>query len=251
MMQESIHGLSAAAMLEVWEQGAGRHPLDQALLLLEYACPERPFEAMCEWTIGQRDAHLLALRRQTIGDCIEAYAECPACRNGLEFELSCETLLLSAATPNVTWTTVEHDGRAWELRGPNSRDLALAVLAADPEQARQIILSRCVRKGAKDAEDAEDAEEMWTGGDEAALAGRLSELDPLAEMLLDLRCEQCGEQWQAVFDIVTFFWNELQARSRRLLQEVDLLARTYGWTEEDVLRLSDQRRRLYVEMALS
>lgn len=245
MMQESIQGLSAAAMLEVWEQGAGRHPLDQALLLLGYACPEQPFEAMCEWSIGQRDAQLLALRRQTIGDRIEAYAECPACRNGLEFELSCEALLRSAATPDVTWTTVEHDGRAWELRGPNSRDLALAVTAADPEQARQIILSRCVRKGAK------DAAEMWTGGDEAALAGRLGELDPLAEMLLDLRCEQCGEQWQAVFDIVTFFWNELQARSRRLLQEVDLLARTYGWTEDDVLRLSEQRRRLYVEMALS
>lgn len=245
MIQAPVQGLSAAAMLEVWEQGAGRHPLDQALLLLRYACPEKPFEAMCEWTIGQRDAYLLALRRQTIGDGIEGYAECPACRNGLEFQLSCEALLSSACTPDGTWKTVEQNGQAWELRGPNSRDLALAISAADPEQARRVILSRCVRRGA------EGAEEVCTGADETALAGRLSELDPLAEVLIDLRCEQCGEQWQMLFDIVTFFWNELHTRSRRLLQEVDLLASTYGWTEREVLQLSEQRRGLYVEMALS
>ncbi|MBS0171519.1 MAG: hypothetical protein JSR62_14305 [Nitrospira sp.] len=246
MMQVSVQGLSDAAMLEVWEQGVGRHPLDQALLLLRYACPEQPFEAMCEWTIGQRDAHLMALRRQTIGDRIEAYDECPACRNGLEFELSCDALLSSGATSAETWTTIEQGGCAWELRRPTSRDLAVAITAADPEQARQIILSRCVRGETEDA-----AEAVWTGTDGAALAGRLSELDPLAEVLIDLRCEQCGERWQALFDIVTFFWNELHARSRRLLQEVDLLARTYGWTEGDVLRMSEQRRGLYVEMALS
>ncbi|ODT45473.1 MAG: hypothetical protein ABS70_03110 [Nitrospira sp. SCN 59-13] len=245
MTQESIQGLSAAAMLEVWEQGSGRHPLDQALLLLRYGFPEEPFEAMCEWSIGQRDAHLFALRRQTIGDHIAAYAECPACRNGLEFELSCSALLASVPTSVTTWTTVEQDGRVWELRGPNSRDLALATSVADPAQARRVILSRCVRNGT------EDAAEVWTGADETALAGRLSELDPLAEVLIDLRCEQCGEGWQAPFDIVTFFWNELQSRSRRLVQEVDLLARTYGWTEGEVLRLSEQRRGLYVEMALS
>ena len=92
---------------------------------------------------------------------------------------------------------------------------------------------------------------VLTEADEAALAERLSELDPLAETLIDMCCEVCGERWQALFDIVTFFWNELHARSRRLLQEIDLLARTYGWTEGEVLRMGEQRRGLYVEMALA
>ena len=38
---------------------------------------------------------------------------------------------------------------------------------------------------------------------------------------------------------------------RRLLQEIDLLARTYGWTEGEILGMTDHRRRLYVGMALS
>ncbi len=246
MMQDSAKGLSAVAMLELWEQGVGWHPIDQALLLLRHASPEQPFETLCEWTIGQRDASLLDLRRHTIGDRIDAYAECPGCRTGLEFELSCNALLASAAPSEDTWTRVEQDGRSWELRGPNSRDLALAITAADPEQARRIILSRCVRGVAGDTEMP-----VWTEVNQAALAGRLGEVDPLAEVLIDLRCELCGQQWQALFDIVTLFWSELQAKSRRLLQEVDLLARTYGWTEGEVLGMSEQRRGLYVEMVLA
>jgi len=246
-MQESIQGLSAAAMLEIWEEGAGRHPIDQALLLLRHACPEQPFEALCEWPVGRRDAYVLALRRHTIGDRIEAYAECPACRSGLEFELSCAELLASPVPVEAAiWTTVEQGGLIYELRGPNSRDLALAAAAADQEQARKTIMSRCVRGKPEQGETVAFAQ-----SDEAALAGRLGELDPLAEVLIDLRCDLCGQQWQMLFDIVTFFWNELQARSRRLVQEVDLLARTYGWTEGEVLRLSEPRRRLYVEMALA
>ena len=246
MRHEPVQALSASAMLELWEQGAARDPLDQALLFLRHACPTQSFDALCEWTIGQRDACVLELRQQTLGDRIEAYAECPACRNGLEFELSCTALLASASDSDAIWTTVEQDGRSWELRGPNSRDLALAIAEADPKQAREILLSRCVRG------EAGGAEAMMRNEDESALlAGRLSDLDPLAEVLVDLRCELCGERWQALFDIVTFFWNELHARSRRLLQEIDLLARTYGWTEGEVLRMSEQRRGLYVEMALS
>ncbi|MBS0160678.1 MAG: hypothetical protein JSS26_19020 [Nitrospira sp.] len=246
MRHEPVQALSASAMLELWEQGAGRDPLDQALLFLRHACPTQSFDALCEWTIGQRDACVLELRQQTLGDRIEAYAECPACRNGLEFELSCTALLASASDSDAIWTTVEQDGRSWELRRPNSRDLALAIAEADPKQARGILLSRCVRG------EAGGAEAMMRNEDESALlAGRLSDLDPLAEVLVDLRCELCGERWQALFDIVTFFWNELHARSRRLLQEIDLLARTYGWTEGEVLRMSEQRRGLYVEMALS
>ncbi len=129
MQHEPVQALSASVMLELWEQGAGRHPIDRALLLLRHACPTQSFETLCEWTIGRRDAQVLELRRHTLGDRIEAYTECPACRNGLEFELSCAALLASASASEAMWTTVEQDGRSWELRGPNSRDLALAIAA--------------------------------------------------------------------------------------------------------------------------
>ena len=82
----------------------------------------------------------------------------------------------------------------------------------------------------------------------AALADEMSARDPQAEVLLDLTCPACGSRWQALFDIAAFFWTELAAEAKRLLREVDALARAYGWREADILALSPQRRQAYLEL---
>ncbi|MCS6287656.1 MAG: hypothetical protein H8K10_01600 [Nitrospira sp.] len=246
MTQPPNEGLSSTAVLDLWEQGVNRHPIDRALLLLQHACPEETFESLCDWSVGARDARLLALRRDTFGDRIESYAECPDCHNGLEFDLSCEELLASAVNSGPGWRVVEQGGRSWELRGPTSRDLVAAAAATDLAAARRLILSRCVRGAGRPVDEA-----GWTDEVQQVLTVGLNEVDPLAEILIDLSCQVCGRQWQSLFDVVGFLWHEIQTRSRRLLQEVDLLARTYGWTEREILRLGEQRRSLYVGMALS
>jgi hypothetical protein len=52
-------------------------------------------------------------------------------------------------------------------------------------------------------------------------------------------------------EIGQFLWTEIRARARRLLQEIDALARVYHWPEADILGMSDARRASYLEMALS
>jgi hypothetical protein len=72
--------------------------------------------------------------------------------------------------------------------------------------------------------------------------------DPVAEVLLDLRCPLCAHSWQALFDIASFLWMEISAHARRLLREVDALARAYGWGEAEILGLSATRRQAYLEL---
>ncbi len=55
-------------------------------------------------------------------------------------------------------------------------------------------------------------------------------------------------EWQALFDIAAYFWAELAAEAKRLLREVDALARAYGWREADILALSPRRRQAYLEL---
>ncbi len=76
-------------------------------------------------------------------------------------------------------------------------------------------------------------------------------LDPASEILLDLTCPACEQQWQALFEIEKFLWTEVQSRARRVLQEVDAFARVYHWNEAEILGMSEARRALYLEMALS
>ena len=82
----------------------------------------------------------------------------------------------------------------------------------------------------------------------AALAAEMSARDPQAEVLLDLTCPGVRREWQAVFDIAAYFWAELAAEAKRLLREVDALARAYGWREADILALSPRRRQAYLEL---
>jgi len=239
--------LSAAELIKIWEQGAPWHPIDQALLIVQTAYPDLSSQDLSEMAIGRRDTLLLQIRRHTFGDCIEAYVECPDCRGGLEVTFSCETLLEGVPENAVARRTVEYDGIAWDLRAPNSRDMAAVAVAQDVGVAKETLLARCVQR--------KEAYSDNPGPVPPALqdiVGReLAVLDPQAEILIDLTCQVCGHTWQTVFDIVAFLWREIHTKARRLLQEVDVLARTYGWTETEVLGLSETRRRLYVQMALS
>jgi hypothetical protein len=83
----------------------------------------------------------------------------------------------------------------------------------------------------------------------AALASAMADADPLAEVLLGVSCPACGAAFVADVDVGAFVWAELQAAARRLLREVDILARAYGWTEAEVLALDDRRRAAYLELA--
>jgi hypothetical protein len=91
----------------------------------------------------------------------------------------------------------------------------------------------------------------WDESALESLGERLAQADPLAEIQIHLRCPQCGAEQNEVFDVVTFMWAQIDARARRLIAEVHTLAREYGWSEREVLDLSEVRRALYLELAQS
>ena len=234
---------SAADTLSLWDQAAALHPIDRALTVLQFATPETGYEAIVRWPLGRRDRSLLEVRRRNFGDRLDAYAECPNCQERLEFSLSCGALLANTKVVDGQKQAIVVDGVLFTLRCPNSADAAAVASSMTVEAGREILLARCVDSGGSRAVD--------TPARQAAIAAALSALDPASEILLDLICPACEQQWQALFEIEKFLWSEVRARARRVLQEVDALARVYHWTETEILRMSETRRALYLEMAIS
>ena len=76
----------------------------------------------------------------------------------------------------------------------------------------------------------------------------MAQADPQADVQLALSCPVCGHKWQTAFDIVSFFWSEINAWAARILREVHILAWGYGWREADILALRPWRREVYLEM---
>ena len=133
-----------------------------------------------------------------------------------------------------------------EFRLPTSLDLASLDPAADLETNRQHLLQRCVtaaRRGGREVAAAELPMEVA-----AAIAQRMADADPQADVQLALACPKCQHAWKAPLDIVSYFWTEIDAWAGRLLREVHALAYAYGWREAEVLALSPWRRQAYLEL---
>jgi hypothetical protein len=239
-----MRSLSARDIVQVWEWGGDKHPVDRALALLALACPELTSERLQGLTIGQRNTRLLALREKTLGPTLNGFAECAQCGTPLEF--SVEVADIRRPEPDAQVHSLEVDGLEIQFRLLNSLDLKAIVGLTGVSEARLRLIERCVleaTQGGQPLTAAELPEPVLS-----ALVDALTEHDPQAEMRFQLACAACGHRWSALFDVVSFFWTELGARAERLLVEVHALARAYGWREADILAMGETRRHSYLEL---
>jgi hypothetical protein len=234
-----MRAISDTDLFRVWESGHRLHPLDRALVTLGAAFPETPYERLADWPLGRRNKALLELRCACFGSRIRALATCSGCGEQLEFDIDSRVI----AGPDIrhgdeAQESIVVNGRTFRL--PTSRDIAHAVKAIGGHGAAADILDSCRMTADEDA--------AWSDDEIEEIGERMALADPLAEISLKLDCPSCGRQWQESLDIVSFIWEEIEARVRRLILAVHALASAYGWTEAEILSLSEQRRALYLDM---
>ncbi|MGY3149392.1 hypothetical protein ACVWYQ_006391 [Bradyrhizobium sp. USDA 3397] len=243
---------SSSDILRIYETGRARHALDRALLLVHVADPQLSEQELFELPIGARDARLFDARIGTLGDRFDAVASCPRCAALLELSFSGRDII-GAASPQPGATQKRDDtvalscGLTIRLRCPNSRDLAAIAGAADVEAARHALIARCAEP-IRAAGEQGALERLLACSEEISVL--LTEQDPQADVELAIGCHACGHTWSAIFDIASFFWSEIEMLARRLVQEVALLARAFGWSEADILAKSPARRGLYLDLAV-
>lgn len=244
-----MHHLSGQDILHVWEIGQAQHPINRALTIVAVALPNTSRDVLANLRIGRRDALLFAVREQTFGAELNSLVECPACQEKLEFSFDATTFgmtqepALDQPDPPQQARIDDYDV---QFRLPTSLDLEAIAASKNAEVARHILAQRCVLLVYRNGETLEMDRLPETIVE--ALADHMSEYDPQADVEIALSCLACGHQWQTTFDIVSFFWTEICAQAKRLLREVDILARVYGWREADILSMSAARRQAYLEM---
>jgi hypothetical protein len=240
--------LSPAATLDLWADAERRGPVERTLVLAAAGGDDGAGPGdLVRLPLGRRDSRLLSLHLALGGRTLEATAACPACGEQAEFAVPAD-VLVKRAGEGVPPAPVEVDGFVVAWRPPDSADLAAAAgEAGDAAVAERVLLSRCVLSAT--GPDGEVARTELPLGVRAALAQAMAEADPLAEVLVDVSCPACGTAFVADLELGGFVWAELRAHAQRLLRDVAVLARAYGWTEPDVLALDEPRRAAYLELA--
>lgn len=253
-----MRALSTSELLEIWERGLTQQPIQRALMLLAAACPETASDVLAELTIGERDEKLLTLREWTFGSQLVSLTTCPSCSQRVELTFNVSDIkAASSSGPLDGRREIEDEDRDKTLtlgiadfevsfRLPNSLDLAAAAESEEVSELRQLLLQRCLltihHNGEVVSADDLPAEVV------EAVEERMAQAEPLSDMHLSLVCPTCKHHWQAPFDIVTFFWTEIDAWAHRVLREVHTLASAYGWREGDILTMSPWRRQFYLTM---
>jgi hypothetical protein len=242
-----MRALDAAELLQIWERCLQAGLTDRVLVLLGAACPDVSRGELTGIPIGRRDALLLDLRVLLFGPDLTAMVDCPVCREPLESTFPAEYLRIRPDSPDPGLQQVEAGGLDVVFRVPDSSDL-LSLAGSDTATARNQLLERCVLEASgKDGHHAGCG--ALPGDVAAAVSGCMSAADPQADIELALTCPSCGHEWAAPFDIASFLWAEIDACVLRLLRDVHVLARAYGWREPDVLALSPLRRSVYLELS--
>jgi hypothetical protein len=199
-------------------------------------------ETAWQMSIGDRDRVVAELYRQCFGDRVGSVARCEGCDGSFEIEFSLSALIAEA------------DGRCpapQELAGPDDQGFyrmsggdrfrlvtagdERALLGVSPEQAGEILLSRCL------------PDRRAASADEKTQA-LVEALDPALSLELPANCAECGAAQRVDFDLPRFFLASLFRERPLLIREVHWIAKAYGWSHQEILGLPRTVRRAYASL---
>jgi hypothetical protein len=235
-------------VLDGWERSLEGAASTRPIALLALSLPSVSADSLAELSLGVRDVHLIRFRQILFGEAIECLVDCPDCRRPLEFAVRASDLLRQDEGQGSEEYDFESSGHQIRFRSPNTIDLVeLSRFAADEEAFQVELLRRCV----SDVRDPNGE-----NGDFADLPRQVIELlaqemerrDPMSVIRLDLTCPHCGRAWQSLFDIAAHLWSDVDRWAKEILWDVHRLASAYGWSESEILQMSEVRRARYLEM---
>lgn len=232
----------ADALLALWERALGQPAWarDDALLRASSEGTVR--------TLGERNARLMELHARWFGREVDLLSHCPACGTVAQFSGDCEALAaqMRPKLDNAPSHRLDAYGHQIEFRLPDSTDIATASSDDNGEDFTQLLLDRCVLACTREGNYVSVRQLPAPVLD--ALSQHMETLDPGASVSFALECPHCDTHWNAPLDVGQLVWQKVQAAAERLLLDVDALARSYGWTEPEVLSLSPLRRAAYLQM---
>ncbi|MCW5983258.1 MAG: hypothetical protein KIT09_34525 [Bryobacteraceae bacterium] len=246
-----LRPMSGADQEFLIEAGSGMPPAVRATALLA-RCVERighepvtPAVA-AELAAGDREALLLHVRRLTFGDKLDPVVRCPNpdCGKNMDVPLRVRDLLVQPAAGDLPEYLERDlpDVGTIRFRLPSGADqAAVADLARrDAPAAARAMLARCAGWDERELPDtALNVVSAW-----------MADLDPQAEIRLNLACPECGQAFTSLLDAGAFLFEESAMRSRGLYREVHLLAFYYHWGESEILGLTPSKRKRYLDMLM-
>jgi hypothetical protein len=210
---------------------------------------------VCALTVGDREALLLHLRRITYGDRLPCVLVCPGagCGEKMDLDIRVSDLLLPpyANSQERYEFDLIAEGAEYHVRFrlPTGADQELAADRTDAgfQAAQRLLLQLCVEQ-ISETKSGIRAVEEWPSELVDRIDAKMAELDPQADILLQLSCPVCQHSFTAEFDAAAYFYRELRGRIPHLYREVHQIANSYHWSESEILGMTPRKRMVYLNL---
>ena len=210
--------------------------------------PALSADQILDLPVGYRDSRLIELRHQLFGSNIVSTANCSACTARLELSFDLEPMIALSKNYTLAPFVFSWDSDQLQMRCPSTRDVLASLSQSSTLNTDSNTISRLLKSCVAD-DSMKLLDVDWNDTKlQQALIEKIELHDPLGLIEFQMTCSECHHTFGTTFDIGRFLWSELDAWCQRLLGEIHTLARTYGWTEAEILSLGAWRRQVYLNM---
>ena len=223
-----------------------------------------PPDVMRRLLVADRQYLLLQVRRATFGDMVHADLVCPWPDCGTQvsvdfpvgdvpvaeppYRAPLHTMTLSAAALAAD-PDLGGDGEVtFRLPDGSDQEELSPLLAQNEAEALTRLLCRCVQRiGPYRPPDREQMSALSALA-RAEIEERMRQVAPKVEQSMAANCVGCGRTFVAPFDVQRFLLGELRTDGQLLYQEVHYLAYHYHWSEHEIMGMTRDKRRTYIDV---
>jgi len=213
--------------------------------------------------VADRQYLLLRLREATFGDRVQATILCtwPSCGKEVDIDFSTGDVPvreLEEKGPTYgmelsSGAAVMDEGKALRevvFRLPNGGDQEeiAPVLHEDEARAQSMLLGRCIQKIGPSKKAVNELIGRLSPMARMEIERRMARVAPHVELNINANCPECGHDFTLPFDLHEFFFGELRISGDLLYREVHYLAYHYHWSERDIIDMSREKRRMYIDV---
>lgn len=236
--------ISERDLLTFWEVGLTKPLIERSLLLVSLSHTAHDLSQIAAMPIGERDAHLLELREELFGPVLNNTTNCPQCKQKMEWEMTVDELKVLPSPAIQLDNSLEYDGNLIRFRLPNSTDIMEVTALGKGISKEEALLRKCIEQGSLPPPLSHEMPEAL----KYALVHKMEACDPQSDITMAISCPECGYTWNMTFDIMSYLWAEIDEWATNLIQDVYVLAKNFGWSENDILEMGSFRRNLYINM---
>jgi len=221
-------------------------------------------EVARELLVGDRQYLLIKLRQLTFGDRVDATVRCPwpDCGEPVDIDFTISEVPVKEVGPFAALHDVELSPEAAAASGlgssavrarfrlPNGGDQeALApLLARNEAEALTGLLCRCIRGIGGDDGASEERVRNLSPEARVQIEREMEKAAPGVDLTLEAKCPQCARAFPVPFDVQDFFLGEARQSRDLLYREIHYLAYHYHWSEQEILDMTRDKRRRYIEI---